>query len=268
VLAVATTVAIVLLEIFWLFWVFVIGNLVSLALSQRNTSILRFDPIHPLATAGVLEWDRVSTIYMLIALGMLVVARRYYRREYGSEFLAFVVAAPALLAGGLAALGVVIRLVVFGLAVLFDGSTELDTTFWTWLLIAVTGGAYLGLCVLALRAAVFVGNVWLGDVHNPNRNVLIGNRPITEQAEAYLKAFYRMAKSNPSYKLVRLNWRTRGWQVSQVTTSDDRSSRTSRLFVTTSGRAVYVGNTGVVEKLRPGYLEQFPVNWSTPPRRR
>lgn len=260
-LLVAATVSVVLFEIVWLFWVFVVGNLVSLTFGQRDEAILRFDPLDPLGTAGVLQWDAISTTYVLVAVATLLIARRTYRREYGAEFPAFVVAAPAVLVGGVIGLGVVLRLVVLLLAWLFEGSTELDATFWLWLIIVAGAGAYLGLCLLALRLAVFAGNLWFGDVHNGGRRPLSTTQAVSAGTDAYFRALPQHARSNPYVQLERLNWRTRGWKVSQVTTSDDRSSRTEYLYVTTSGRPVHVDDYGKVQRA-DGHLHKFPGAWN------
>jgi hypothetical protein len=248
VLVIAVTAGVVILEVVWLFCVFAVGNLVSLTFGQRDETVLQFDPLDPLGTAHVLQWDAISTSYVLVALATLLVARRTYHREYGAESLGFVVAVPAVLVGIFIGLGVAIRLIVVVLAWLFEGSTALDAGFWTWLIILAGAGAYIGFCLLALRLAVFVGNLWFGDVHNGGRRPLAPRQAVSVQADAYFLALCRSNKNNPNNPPERLNWRTSGWKVAQVTTSDDRSSRSEYLYVTTSGRPVYVDDYGKVQR--------------------
>jgi hypothetical protein len=264
VLVIAATAGVVIFEIVWLFWVFVVGNLVSLTFGQRDERVLQFDPLDPLGTANVLQWDAISTSYVLIAVATLLAARRIYQREYGAESLAFVIAVPAVLVGVFIGLGVLLRLVVVLLAWLFEGSTELDAAFWTWLIILAGAGAYIGICLLALRLAVFVGNLWFGDVHNRGKRPLAAKQMVGAQADAYFRAFCKQAKNDPNRRPERLNWRTSGWKVSQVTTSDDRSSRTEYLYVTTSGRPVYVDDYRKVQRM-DGHLHKFPGAWNFPP---
>jgi hypothetical protein len=264
VLVIAATVGIVIFEIVWLFCVFAVGNLVSLTFGQRDETVLQFDPLDPLGTAHVLQWDTISTSYVLVAVATLFVARRTYQREYGAESLGFVVAVPAVLVGIFIGLGVMIRLIVVVLAWLFEGSTDLDIAFWTWLIIMVGAGAYIGICLLALHSAVFAGNLWFGDVHDGGRRPLTAKQAVSAQADAYFRSLCQYIKNKPNSPPERLNWRTRGWKVSQVTTSDDRSSRTEYLYVTTSGRPVYVDNYGKVQRV-DGHLHKFPGAWNSPP---
>lgn len=262
-LAIFATVSIVVFEVFWLCCVFAVGNLVSLQAGQRDQRILQFDLLDPLATSGVLVWDPVSTIYVLLAVLALLISRWYYRREYGTGFLGFVVAAPGVFLGGLAALVVVFRLVLLGLALLFDGPTDLDEFFWLMVKVAAAGASYTAMCLLAPRAAVVAGNIWLGDEHNGGRSPLDTGPAVSADARAYFKAFYAHARKHRTKDIKRINWRTRGWLVSH-TTSDEYRPHDEYLYVTTSGRPVYVGHHGGVERV-DRHLHKFPVDWTRPP---
>jgi hypothetical protein len=125
-------------------------------------------------------------------------------------------------------------------------------------------GAYIGICLLALRLAVFVGNLWFGDVHNRGIRPLKAKQAVSVQADSYFRSLCQYNKNNPNNPPKRLNWRTYGWKVSQVTTSNDRSSRTEYLYVTTSGRPVYVDDYGKVQRV-DGHLHKFPGAWNAPP---
>jgi len=251
------TAVIVIFELLWLFCVFAVGNLMSLVFQQREEEILRFTLVDPLETIEALQWDWVSTVYVLTAVFALAISRRHYREYYGSEFLGATVSAPILLAGAYFTLGVVLQLIVAGLAKMSEGSANLDKDFPTWLLLAGASAAYIGLCILALRTAVFLGNLWLGDPHGVGRLT-----PASAEQRAYLRAFYQNAKNGHHGNPVRLGRLTKGWQVSSRTTSDDRSSRTERLCVTTAGRPVHVSNYGI-EKV-DGHLHKFPIDWASP----
>jgi hypothetical protein len=231
---------VVIFMVFWLFCVLAVGNLLSLALGVGDESVLGFKISDPLGTVSLLRWDAISGGYVLLALVLLVCARKYHKAYYGTEFLGLVVAAPAVLVGAVSTLGF-----LFLLVVKFLGSKDdLGHSLLIAAVVAGTSTAYAGLCISAYRLAVTVSVLWFGQIHETDRTFTTPTDDIKQQM-ARLRSFYRVVKSDSSKRPEKINWRMKGWKVSEVRSSDDRRTYREALYVTTSGRPVHVSDFGV-----------------------
>ncbi|MEH0516467.1 MULTISPECIES: hypothetical protein [unclassified Streptomyces] len=144
----------------WLVGVLVIGNLIAFAYQKSGHSFLELQTRDAASLVEWLQWNAFTEGYLIAALAVLLIA--VVRRESTNlRFLAFVIGVPTMPWGLSLAVLTVFEIILGCFAWLGTGDYSVGVGFTWHVVFAGIVAAYLGACVVALRAAGSLGRLWL-----------------------------------------------------------------------------------------------------------
>ncbi|MEV4317932.1 hypothetical protein [Actinocrispum sp. NPDC049592] len=159
VLLVSSTIALAVIEVAWVYVAFLIGNLLSFGFGVRDTPIIPLRAAGVAAPVGPVAFDTVSLIYVLFAIGMLVLAGGGETKldDRVVFFGATIISAPTLLWGIPTA-----AVVLFDTASMLwkDGKQFLPPDIYEPATIAVFCLAYYITCCIAVFGVVLLVRLW------------------------------------------------------------------------------------------------------------
>lgn len=144
----------------WLLGVLVIGNLIAFAYQKSGHEFLELQTRDVASLVDWLQWNGFTKAYLIAALAVLMVAV-VHRGSPNLRFLAFLIGVPAMPWGLSIAVLTLFEVIVGCFAWMGTGHYSAGAGFAWHLVFAAVVAAYLGACVVALRAARSLGRLWL-----------------------------------------------------------------------------------------------------------
>lgn len=158
-LVIVATATLVTVELFWMYVVFMGGNILSFAFGERDTTIfsLRFDNVP--AEVGPLQLDNISALYLALAVGCLFLTRRAELQldEKIVPLYGTLAGAPALYWGVPTTFVVILDTASM---LWIDGKEFLPADMIAPAILAGTSITYLLACWIAVYAAVLLTRLW------------------------------------------------------------------------------------------------------------
>lgn len=156
--AVATTLIALSVQFAWLTSTILFGNLISLVFGERSENdgrnIRSFGQLF-----GVLQWDGVVQVYVLICVVSLLVSYRFAKTDSAPVLLFLLCGLPGLFWGVLGAVGATIATVVHLAGVQVKGLDTAQQLGSIWLLVAV-GLLFLVVTYMALTSPAAIRRSW------------------------------------------------------------------------------------------------------------
>ncbi|MEU9271150.1 hypothetical protein AB0E04_37740 [Streptomyces sp. NPDC048251] len=144
----------------WLTGVLVIGNLIAFAYQKSGHQFLELQTRDAASLVDWLQWNAFTKGYLIAALAVVLIAA-VHRGSPNLRFLAFLIGVPAMPWGLSIAVLVVFETILGCFAWMGTGDYSAGAGFTWHLVFAAVVAAYLGACVVALRAARSLGRLWL-----------------------------------------------------------------------------------------------------------
>ncbi|MEU1200419.1 hypothetical protein ABZ446_29955 [Streptomyces sp. NPDC005813] len=144
----------------WLLGVLVIGNLIAFAYQKSGHEFLELQTRDAASLVDWLQWNAFTKGYFIAALVVLLIAI-VQRGIPNLGFLAFLIGVPTMPWGLSIAVLTVFEVILGCFAWLGTGHYSAGAGFTWHLVFAAVVAAYLGACVVALRAARGLGRLWL-----------------------------------------------------------------------------------------------------------
>ncbi|KFG06358.1 hypothetical protein F3K20_38155 [Streptomyces scabiei] len=144
----------------WLLGVLVIGNLITLAYTHNGHRFLELETRDAISLVDWLQWNAFTQTYVVAALAVLLVAV-VHRGHPNLRFLAFLIGIPTMPWGFSIAVLSVLEVILGFFSWMGTGNYSVGAEFTWHLAFAGIIAAYLGSCLVALRAGSILGRLWI-----------------------------------------------------------------------------------------------------------